>query len=388
MPTEQESSVPERPRERMDVMFWGTYDLSKPRTRQILEAVRNTGSRVTEVHANVWQGSEDKSVLSKREFVKRTILWLFAYPGLIFRFLRSDRPDVVVVCYLGHLDVLLLLPFAKLKRTPIVWDAFLSLHDTVVMDRKMVSRKNPVAFFLRAWEWLACRAARVVVLDTDAQAALFREAYRLDRAKVTSAFVGAEASVFPAVARSDADHRKKVLFYGQFIPLHGIPTILEAARLSSAANLAIDWTIIGTGQMADEVADLLKNDPIETLDWIEWVDYPELVQHIASADVCLGVFGDSAKAGRVIPNKVFQILTAGRPLVTRDGPGIRELIPVGAEGIELVRSADPSELLAGVKRLIGGAPYPTDLHADLRARFSNEALTQRWNDILRKAISK
>ncbi len=58
---------------------------------------------------------------------------------------------------------------------------------------------------------------------------------------------------------------------------------------------------------------------------IPWVDYDTLHQHIADADVCLGIFGTSAKAANAIPNKAYQILAVGRPLVTRDSPAIREL---------------------------------------------------------------
>ena len=365
----------------LNVMIWGTYDLGKPRTRLLIEAIRHSGASVSEIHAPVWDGAEDKSVLAKGDAVKRAVRWAFAYPGLIWRFLRAPRPDVIVVGYLGHLDVLLLWPFAALRRVPVVWDAFLSLYDTVVKDRRMVSPRHPLAIVLRAWEWLACRAADRIVLDTEAHAELFRTFYNVAPRKVTSAFVGAEASVFPPAAPRNRGGRATVLFYGQFIPLHGIATIVEAARMSG--DKPIDWLIFGTGQQEPVIREMLERDRPASLTWEEWVPYSVLVHHIAAADVCLGVFGDSEKAGRVIPNKVFQILSAGRPLVTRDGPGIRELVSVDAAGIELVPPADPAALLGAVERLLAVGQSPGDLHGEMRARFSIEALAKRWNDILR-----
>lgn len=366
-------------------MLWGTYDLGKPRNRLMIEAIRRSGAKLTEIHSPIWQGTEDKSVLSPTSAVRRTLSWAAAYPRLLSKFLRAPKPDVVVVGYLGHLDVLVLWPFATLRRTPVIWDAFISLHDTVVDDRKLISARNPIALCLRAWEWLACRAADLVVLDTEAQAAFFRDAYRIDRSKVTAAFVGAEDDIFPALSPTKQGACDTVLFYGQFIPLHGIATIIEAARISGSKR--IHWVLIGTGQMAEEIRQLLKTDPPARLKWIEWVSYPELIHHIRGADVCLGVFGESAKAGRVIPNKVFQILSAGRPLVTRDGPGIRELITDDARGVELVPPSDPVSLLTSVERLIASAPYERNLHHDLRERFSAKALSRRWDDILRKAVT-
>ncbi|SMX25182.1 putative glycosyl transferase [Boseongicola aestuarii] len=365
-------------------MVWGTYDLGKPRTRLMVQALRHSGAEINEIHAPVWEGAEDKSVMHRSDALRRGLRWALAYPWLVWRFARAPRPDVVVVGYLGHLDVLILWFFARLRRVPVVWDAFLSLYDTVVMDRRMVSSSHPLAFALKAWEWLACRAATKVVVDTEAQGAFFRDFYALGQNKVASVFVGAEASVFPPATTRNENDRRRVVFYGQFIPLHGIATIVEAARLSGSRPL--DWLIIGMGQQADVIREMLEADAPASLSWTPWVPYGELVKHIASADVCLGVFGASEKAGRVIPNKVFQVVSAGRPLVTRDGPGMRELVGEGAEGIRLVPPADPAALLAAVEDLIAEGSGARDLHGDLRSRFSIEALAERWKDILMEVV--
>lgn len=370
----------------LNVTIWGTYDTGKPRTRLLIEAIRSSGASVTEIHAPIWEGAEDKSVLRFSQATGRIMRVLAAYPSLVWRFLRGPRPDAVVIPYPGHLDVLVFKPFAWLRRTPIVWDAFLSAYDTIVDDRVMISPRHPLAFGLKAWEWLACRAANRVVLDTQAQADYFRTSYSLAAAKTASVPVGSEEAAFPVLAGREMTGRASVLFYGQFIPLHGIETIVEAAKLSR--DLPIDWQIIGTGQMADEIRDMLKDDHPSALKWEDWVPYTQLSERIAAADVCLGVFGESAKAGRVIPNKVFQILSAGRPLVTRDGAGIRELVGSGSEAVELVAPNDPAALLAAVKRLLDAAPYPPDLHSQLRKRFSPELLAIRWAEILDGAVSK
>ena len=46
--------------------------------------------------------------------------------------MHLPQHDVVVVGYLGQLDVLLIRPFTWLRDVPLVWDTFLSLYDTVV----------------------------------------------------------------------------------------------------------------------------------------------------------------------------------------------------------------------------------------------------------------
>jgi glycosyltransferase involved in cell wall biosynthesis len=43
------------------------------------------------------------------------------------------------------------------------------------------------------------------------------------------------------------------------------------------------------------------------------------------AHVVLGAFGMTAKAGRVVPHKVYQGAAAGRAVVTGDAPALREV---------------------------------------------------------------
>src|SRR3546814_10781357 len=116
-----------------------------------------------------------------------------------------------------------------------------------------------------------------------------------------------------------------VLFYGQFIPLHGVDTVIRAARL--LRNEPVEWQIIGQGQVAPCIRAMLAEEPLPKLHWLEWVEYRQLKQFIAEAELCLGIFGPSEKAASVIPNKVFQLVAAGRPVITRDSAAIRELLP-------------------------------------------------------------
>ncbi len=95
----------------MRIVFWGTYDIGKPRNRILLQGLRDNGCEVIECHAHVWQGIEDKSqVQSRRRQLLQGLRWLAAYPRLLWRYLRLPRHDLVLVGYLGQLDVLLIRP--------------------------------------------------------------------------------------------------------------------------------------------------------------------------------------------------------------------------------------------------------------------------------------
>ena len=85
----------------------------------------------------------------------------------------------------------------------------------------------------------------------------------------------------------------------------------------------------------------------------DWLPYRELPQRIGRSDVVLGIFGDSPKAGRVIPNKVYQALACGRPVVTRVSEAYpANLLSSRASGLVLVEPAASAALAAAVRTLI------------------------------------
>lgn len=367
----------------MRVLAWGTYDRGKPRMRILLRGLEENGVDLVRCHADIWSGVEDKSTLSGwRHVAAIGLRLLLAYPRLVFRYLRAPRHDIVLVGYLGHLDILVLWPFAKLRGVPIVWDAFISLYDTVAFDRAMIRPSHPFARLLFAWEWLACRAADCVLLDTRSHADFFVRIFGLAPGRTAFSWVGVEPEQFPATRQASGDNERplEILFYGQFIPLHGIETIIEAAAMAEPGTYR--WTLVGRGQETAKIRQKLAERPIADLAWAPWIAYEGLKEAIARADICLGIFGSSDKAARVIPNKVFQALASQKPLLTRDSPAIRELLSDALPGVYLVPPGDPAALLDALRRFATDRPrLPSTLHLDAIEKISpasiGHALLQR-----------
>jgi glycosyltransferase involved in cell wall biosynthesis len=367
----------------MRVVFWGTYDLGKPRTRILLSGLRSAGVEVLQIHTDLWRGVEDKSQVGSAGRIKFLVRLLLAYPGLVYRYLKAPRHDAVVVAYLGQFDVLVLWLFAKLRRAPIAWDMFISLYDTVVFDRRLVKPNSIMARCIWGFEWLGCRMADRVLMDTGPHARYVERILSLAPGQVGSVLVGAEPEQFPRLPPPTSDGAPiRVLFYGQLIPLHGVRTILEAA--ASPGGQAFRWVLIGSGQDEPLVREFLDANPIEHLVWEKWTPYESLGERIASADICLGIFGESEKAASVVPNKVYQALSAGRAIVTRDSPAMRELLPLETQGVRLIPPADPEALLDAIASLEAeGCPQPPEAVCrtiapsaiGMRLRAELEALT-------------
>jgi glycosyltransferase involved in cell wall biosynthesis len=375
----------------MRILCWGTYDTSKPRARLLLKGLRLAGAEVNECQVDIWHGVVDKSqVHGLRQRLGIATRWLLSYPRLAWRLARAPKPDVVLVGFPGILDMLVAAPIARLRGIPLVWDMFMSLYDTVVEDRQLLSRHSLAAKLLRALERFALGRADLVFLDTQAHARRIETLFGLATGSAGAVWVGAETEHFQAdTIRDTAVHAPidsrgqaplRVLFYGQFIPLHGIETIVQAAQLTRGEY--IEWQLIGKGQESDRIKTLLAEQPLPKLHWEPWVDYPQLHQYIAGADVCLGIFGASEKAASVIPNKVFQIVAMGKPLITRDSPAIREMLEDAPPCVSLVPAANPAALAAAVRNIAERRQPMRTCHGLLQSRLDAKAVGQQCMALL------
>jgi glycosyltransferase involved in cell wall biosynthesis len=232
---------------------------------------------------------------------------------------------------------------------------------------------------LRQLDRLALRRADLVVADTAQNASHLGELADLPDERLAVCFVGAEERLFqPGWQPAQEFH---ALFVGKLIPLHGVETILAAAALAPE----IPFRIVGSGQL-----DALMTARPPNVEWVDWVEYERLPEENRRAGCALGVFGTSAKTGRVIPNKAFQALACGTPLVTADTPAARELL-VDDEDALLVPPGDAAALAAAVRRLASDPGLAARIGAAglavYRAQASEDVLGARWRLLIERLVA-
>ena len=355
----------------MRVLYFGTYERDYPRNAQVVSCLRVAGVEVIERHATVWERSRHKRSLGVGSFFRIA----GAETRLIFG--RTAPFDVMIVGYPGHLDM----PAARriARGRPLVFNPLVSLYDTLVGDRGRYSPDSPAARLLRQIDRLAFRRADLVVADTNQHARYFAEQFDLPRSRVEVCLVGAEDRLFkPGWQPPAAFH---ALFVGKLIPLHGVETILAAATRAPE----ILFRIVGSGQLDD-----LLDDRPGNVEWVRWAEYEELPGLIQSAGCALGVFGTSDKAQRVIPNKAYQALACGTPLVTADTPAARELLSHRRDAL-LVPPGDGAALADAIRTLVADPGLARRIGSGGRSTYeayaSEDVLGQRWRSLLEARCS-
>ncbi len=363
------------------VLLWGTFDTGKPRIRILRDAIEASGAKLEQVHANVWGAVEDKSQI-RGLLAPLTIFWrmLLAYPTLLWRLCKAPRPDIILVSYPGLLDAVLAAVIGRWRAIPVCLDVFISIYDTVVLDRGLLRPASLAARALFLIERFCLDRAQVLFMDTATHARRMEALFGYPRFRMSHVWVGAEADRFPAEPSNPRipGSPLKVLFYGQFIPLHGIATIVNAARLLQDSE--VDWVIIGKGQESQRVDAMLDAVPLPRVKRLPWVDYRQLIDHMRDADVCLGIFGTSDKAASVIPNKIYQIIAGARPFITRDSEAIRELITPAPDAV-LVPAGDPQALARSILAMTEQDFTPCP-HRTLRDAITPARIAEQFNAML------
>ena len=356
----------------MRILGFGTYDVrSHPRVGVLLEGLREQGFAVREVDEPLGVGTAQrvKSLASPASALRFAAAVARKWVRLIRRasaYRGKNGPDAVLVGYLGHFDVLL--ARVLFPRTPIVLDHLIFASDTA-KDRGLLGGGVGGRLACRLLEGIdraALAAADVVVLDTDDHRALlparakgketvvpvgapkrwFDAGDRARRVRDEARRAEGEAPESAETARTPegearkagngerADDPLSVVFFGLFTPLQGAPTIARALAILEGRGVRIDVTLIGDGQDAEAVREALPSGKSVRVSWIDWVDSEDLPDVVAGHDVCLGIFGTSGKARRVVPNKVYQGIAAGCVVVTSDTPPQRRILGGGARFVE------------------------------------------------------
>jgi glycosyltransferase involved in cell wall biosynthesis len=291
---------------------------------------------------------------------------------------------VILVGFPGQADVGVARMATLNTSCPVVLDAFVSLYETNVEDRRTTSSRSVAAFRYRMEDALSCRLAHRVLLDTDAHSQYFADHIGVPKSKLRRVWLGADDEVMrPQVNTPTGPFR--AFFYGNFIPLHGLEHVVRAARLLEQAGEAVDFTVVGTGQTYAATIALCAELGVSSIRFLGPRRYEELPVLMAESHLCLGIFGTSGKAARVIPNKVFDALAVGCPVLTADTPAIREALTHG-EHAWLCPPGDPASLADAIVALKADDPGRGAMaargHDLFRRRFSLDALSDEVAGVL------
>lgn len=373
------------------ICYYGTFSRGEEysRTEAFLRALRSLGASVHMCNVPLGQGADGKIRLASSFGLSGLFSLLWKQALLAARYLRVPPHDAVMVGNPGHLDMPIAFLLSRLRSVPLVFDAFYSLYDTVVLDRKLVPEGSVRARIVLALDKLSCRLADLVLVDTGAAARFFAELLGVPEGKMVVVPPGVpEAFLDPAVQpkRVFPPDTVECLFYGSYVPLQGADTIVRASGILQDRT-DVRLVMIGEGQDKQRVQRIADSEGLCNVEFLPWMEPHELAAHVKGADVCLGIFGTSQKAHRVVPYKVYGYMSLGKALITMDSEAAREVL-VDESSALLVPPGDPEALARAVSALACDAGLRKQMGGSARDAFERTCTVETIAEDLRGPIAR
>jgi len=226
----------------------------------------------------------------------------------------KKRPDCYIIGFRGHEIFWPVRLLAHGKK--IIYDLMMSPYDSIVNERMYITKGSVLDSILYKYENLVLHNSDVIITDTESHRLYFIGLHKLPEDCVIAIPVSTDERLF--LKNFEREECSKycekifsVLFYGSFLPLHGMHVIINAARRVS--DKPIEFMLVGGGIKVEKI---LKKMNLKNVRHIPWVKFNELPRLIENADLCLGgPFGNTGQAKRIITGKTFQILAMGKPIV-------------------------------------------------------------------------
>ncbi len=269
---------------------------------------------------------------------------------------------------MAFLGIPVALHLARLRHAPVVYD----VRDLYADARSLARLPGIARGLVRTRERSWARRADAVVTVNDALAEILAERFGIDRPAVV---MNCAPRWDPAGAPPRRLHTaldlaatsRIVLYHGGLEPGRGIEQLLA---ITPVLPQDVHVVLLGYGQLRAVLdarihADATLRHRVHLLDAVP----PEaLIEWVASADVAVAAIQPTTPNHRLsTPNKLFEALAAGTPVVASDFPAMRAIVmddpdgPLGA----VCDPADPAAIGGAIRRVLD---RDESSMADLRAR--------------------
>ena len=259
-----------------------------------------------------------------------TTFWLMAWRSL-------RRPyDIVEVYNIPDFLVFAALP-AKIRGSKIVLYLFELMPEQVRDEYGLADRHA----LIRALRWIERRSVRfadrvVTVSPYDAKLVSTRSAPRSKPAVILN--VPEDRLFHRSSERSTrpADDLRLVT-HGSILRRYGIETLIRAMPIIRERVPSTETWIIGEGEHRDTLERLAAELGVrQSVRFIDWRPIEEIPALLGQADI--GIV--PAQVPWLLPNKLFEYVAMGKPVVASDSPSVRSIFPNGEVGYFAPGNAD------------------------------------------------
>ena len=248
--------------------------------------------------------------------------------------------------------------------------------------------KNPV--LIQASEWLErflYRRADQMVVNSPG---FLEHVHRGGARRVDLVPNGADPSMFDP-SSDGREFRQAHGLEGKFVALyagaHGMSNdldiVLDAAQLLAGRNIRI--VLVGDGKEKPALQQRAVELGLQNVTFAPPMPKSDMSRALAAADACIAILKPLEEYKTTYPNKVFDYMAAGRPVVLAIDGVIRELVEIAGCGV-FVRPGDAKALADAICRLADDPQESRRMgmkgRSYLEQNFSREKVAEKLAEVL------
>lgn len=281
------------------------------------------------------------------------------------------------VYHLHDPDLILLGFILKICRRHVVYDVHES-YPMVILDRQWIPRvlRSPLS-----WLWRAVESAFVKMIDLTVAAHEPVER-QFSAGRVITVHNYPIIREFAPTAGLAMDQRpSRVIYHGDLTEQRGLFT-MTAAVAEVDPEVSAELRLGGT--LTPELQhDLTQRCDMRRIQYLGWLDKDRLAEELSQVRVGLVLLHPTNNYKVIRPNKLYEYMAAGLPVVASDFPHWREVVETANCGI-LVDPLDSSAIAQAIKYLL---THPAEAEAMGRRGRDAVAAHYNWNTESERLVS-
>jgi len=281
---------------------------------------------------------------------------------------------------------------ARLKRVPFLFEVR-DLWPQFAIAVGVLHSRLLIRLSLWLERFLYRHADRVVVNSPGYEAHVAQRGAR----RVELVPNGADPAMFdPAADGSDFRHlhrledRFVLLYAGAHGMSNDLGVVLAAARLLTESSPAVRIVFLGDGKEKPALQQQAAAQGLSNVLFLPPVPKNAMAAALAGADACLAILRPIEEYKTTYPNKVFDYMAAGRPVVLAIDGVIRQVVEAAGCGL-FVQPGDPAALASAVAALAADPGRCRSMglagRGYLEAHFSRDRMAEKLAAILDSMLS-
>ena len=325
-----------------------------------------------------------------RSFAWRVLAFVSFMVSSVRTALRADAPDVVMGTSPPLFQALSAWLVARIRGKPFLLE-IRDLWPDFAIDMGVL--KNPLLIWLaRRLENFLYRHADHILVNSPAYVGFLRSRGVSERS-ITLIPNGVDTTMFSPHERGAAI-REQLGLNGKFVltyagalgPANDIPTLVRAAERLKDDD-AFRLLLVGDGKDRARVQAMIAEKGLNNVVVAGARPKAEMKQVLGASDACTATLLNIPMFSMTYPNKVFDYMAAGRPIVLAIDGVIRQVVEDAGAGI-FATPGDDAAIAGAVRRLMADPRAAAEMGGRGRTyvaeRFNREQHAVQFLDLLRK----